>query len=246
VLDRTTNYVRTFVLGFANVVAEERYVQTANPSNPGPGRPRRVLLSDFLLVKGQATNDWYQFRDVREVDGKPVRDRERRLTELFLEPWDTAIRQAARIASDGARYNLVDIGSINFPLLALALFQPHYRERLEFSIGRLERDAGRQLRVISFQEPDSPSKIIGGGRSFGRAWVDEATGRVMKTQLELRNPLRKFAYTIETRFVFDERLQLAVPAEMRDSYPGSRDMTGVATYGRFRSFQVRTDETVRP
>jgi hypothetical protein len=46
-------------------------------------------------------------------------------------------------------------------------------------------------------------------------------------------------------FVFDEQLQLAVPVEMRDSYPGDLDMTGVATYGAFRSFQVRTTEEVR-
>jgi len=82
-------------------------------------------------------------------------------------------------------------------------------------------------------------------RSFGRAWVDEATGRVMKTELELRNPVQKFPYTITTSFVIDERLQLAVPAEMRDSYPGFLDMTGVATYGNFRSFQVRTTEDLR-
>ena len=68
----------------------------------------------------------------------------------------------------------------------------------------------------------------------------------MKTELELRNRVRKFAYKITTTFVFDERLQLAVPAEMRDSYPGYLDMTGVATYGRFRSFQVQTNETIRP
>jgi hypothetical protein len=246
VLDRTTEYVRTFVRGFANVVAEERYVQTANPNNPGPGPPRRVLLSDFLLVKGQNANDWYQFRDVREVDGRPVPDRDRRLTELFLQPWDAAIRQAARIARDGARYNLVNVGAINYPLLALALFQPHYRDRLEFSIGRLERDGGRELRVMSFREPEVTSTVIGGMRSFGRAWVDEATGRVMKTELELRNSVQKFPYTITTSFVIDERLQLAVPAEMRDSYPGFLDMTGVATYGNFRSFQVRTAEAVRP
>jgi hypothetical protein len=30
-----------------------------------------------------------------------------------------------------------------------------------------------------------------------------------------------------------------------DSYPGYLDMTGVATYDKFRSFQVRTEETVR-
>ncbi len=246
ILARTTNYVREFVRGFANVVAEERYVQTANPNNPGPGPRKRVLLSDFLLVKGQADGDWYQFRDVREVDGKPVPDRDRRLAELFLEPWDTAIRQAARIASDGARYNLFNVGSINFPLLALALFQPHYRDRLEFSIGRIEREGGRELRVITFREPNLPSTVIGGMRSSGRAWVDEATGRVMKTELELRSAVQKFAYTITTTFVFDEGLQLAVPAEMRESYPGFLDMTGVATYGKFRSFQVRTAEEVRP
>jgi hypothetical protein len=245
VLERTTNYVRAFVRGFANVVAEERYVQTANPNNPGPGRPRRVLLSDFLLVKGQAANDWYQFRDVREVDGKPVRDRDRRLTELFLEPWDTAIRQASRIASDGARYNLVNVGSINFPLLALALLQPDYRDRLEFSVGRVEREGGRELRVISFREPNMPSTVIGGMRASGRALVDEATGRVMKTELEMRGTVQKFAYRITTTFVFDEALQLAVPAEMRDSYPGYLDMTGVATYSKFRSFQVRTTEEVK-
>ena len=245
VLDRTTEYVRTFVRGFANVVAEERYVQTANPNNPGPGPQRRLLLSDFLLVKGQRANDWYQFRDVREVDGRPVSDRDRRLTELFLQPWDSAIRQAEGIGRDGARYNLVNVGAINFPLLALALFQPHYRDRLEFSIGRLERDGGRELRVISFREPEVTSTVIGGRRSFGRAWVDEATGRVMKTELQLRNSVQKFVYTITTSFVIDERLQLAVPAEMRDSYPGFLDTTGVATYGNFRSFQVRTAEEVR-
>jgi hypothetical protein len=246
VLERMTDYVRMFVRGFTNVVAEERYVQTANPSNPGPGPRRRVLLSDFLLVKGQADNDWYQFRDVREVDGRPVADRDQRLTELFLQPWDTAFKQAARIASDGSRYNLVNVGAINYPLLALAFVQPYYRDRFEFSIGRLERDAGRELRVISFREPDGPNPVIGGMRSFGRVWVEESSGRVMKTELVLRSRILKFAPTITTSFVFDERLQLAVPAEMRDSYPGYLDVTGVATYGRFRSFQVRTEETVRP
>jgi hypothetical protein len=168
------------------------------------------------------------------------------LTELFLEPWDTAIRQARRIGNDGARYNLFNIGSINYPLLALALIQAHYRERLEFSVGRLEREGGRELRVISFREPDVTSTVIGGMRSSGRAWVDEPTGRVMKTELELRNRVQKFPYTITTSFAFDERLQLAVPAEMRDSYPGFLDMTGVATYSGFRSFQVHTSEAVRP
>ena len=244
VLDRTTAYIRRFVLGFANVVAEEHYVQNANPSNPGPGRRRRELVSDFLLVKAQDAGDWYQFRDVRQVDGQPVADRERRLTELFLQPWDTALKQAVRIHSDGARYNLVNVGAVNFPLVAVALLQPSYRDRFEFSVGKLERIDGSDLRVIAFRERNPVDTVLGMPAS-GRVWVDETTGRVMKTELQLRGRGLRFAFTIATSFAIDERLQLAVPVEMRDSYPGYLDMTGVATYGRFRSFQVRTAETLR-
>jgi hypothetical protein len=227
-------------------VAEERYVQTGNPRNRGLGTRVRVLVSDFLLVKRQDGKDWLQFRDVREVDGRAVGERDQRLTELFLQPWDTALEQAQRIASDGARYNLVDIGTINYPLIAMAFFQPIYRARFEFSIGGLEREARLGLRVIAFRETNAKATIVAGARSSGRAWVDDATGRVMKTELQLQHSLQRFVSTITTSFVVDERLQLAVPAEMRDSYSGYLDMTGVATYGRFRSFQVRTEETVRP
>ena len=37
VIDRATEYVRQFVNGFVNVVAEERYVQTASPNQSGSG-----------------------------------------------------------------------------------------------------------------------------------------------------------------------------------------------------------------
>lgn len=114
VVDRATAYVQSFFKGFVNVVADERYVQTAEPGYTRLAR-RRVLVSDFLLVQAQGSNLYYQFRDVREIDGMAVTDRERRLTDLFLQPWETAVKQAARIAADGARYNVVDDGTIRRP-----------------------------------------------------------------------------------------------------------------------------------
>jgi len=247
VLERTTQYVEEFVERFANVVAEERYVQTTNPSNPGPGPRRRELVSDFLLVRAQGTRDWYQFRDVREVDGKAVRDRDDRLTTLFLQPWETAFQQAVRIADEGARYNLVNVGTVNFPLIALAFFQAHYRDRFEFSLGRREPDLGPGVRVVNFRELDTPTPLLAGPLASGRAWVEEATGRVVRTDLRLRAIGQRYAIAIATDFAFDDRLGLAVPVEMRDSYPlDPWDMTGVATYGRFRTFQVHTEETVQP
>ena len=51
-------------------------------------RPRRRcrLRSDLLLVKTEADEGWVSFRDVYDVDGAPVRDRDDRLKKLFLEP----------------------------------------------------------------------------------------------------------------------------------------------------------------
>jgi hypothetical protein len=70
VIDRATEYVRQFVNGFVNVVAEERYVQTANPNNPGPGPRRRVLPSDFLLVRGRPAIGISSGMSVRWMDDR--------------------------------------------------------------------------------------------------------------------------------------------------------------------------------
>ena len=48
-----------------------------------------------------------------------------------------------------------------------------------------------------------------------------------------------------TIFKFDEMLGMDVPGEMRDWYPdGNGEVRGVATYGRFRRFQVSTEEKI--
>ena len=77
----------------------------------------------------------------------------------------------------------------------------------------------------------------------GRVWMDETTGRVVKTELEVgqaRSPVR-----VVTTFAFDEELGTDVPAEMRDWYPDTLgEIRGVATHGRFRRFRVRTSEEI--
>jgi hypothetical protein len=98
-LARAGKYVVDFERAFSNVVAEERYVQRvitdqgigrvplAGPGtrsgfeqfSPGPAAEHRELRSDFLLAKLPGEERWIPFRDVFEVDGTPVRDREERL-----------------------------------------------------------------------------------------------------------------------------------------------------------------------
>jgi hypothetical protein len=92
IIPKATAYSHQFVERFSNVVAEERYEQEITAP-----RRKRLLVSDFLLVKYPGDALWQSFRDVAEVDGKPIRDREDRIMKLFLEPSSSALRRASEL-----------------------------------------------------------------------------------------------------------------------------------------------------
>jgi hypothetical protein len=65
-------------------------------------------------------------------------------------------------------------------------------------------------------------------------------------QTELRIGGRSAPISIITVYRFDEALGINVPVEMRDWYPdGAGEIRGVASYGRFRRFQVTTTEELK-
>src|SRR5258705_13598078 len=68
-LDRATAYVDEFFNQFANVVAEEHYLQEAEWRGEST-KQTRVLRSDFLLVTFPGLNGRMSFRDVFEVDSR--------------------------------------------------------------------------------------------------------------------------------------------------------------------------------
>lgn len=82
-------------------MAEERYQQvfTERGARSGP-RGKRVLISDFLLATRPGATAWQVFRQVLEVDGKPVAnpDDSTRLIELFSKPTSDTLRRADEIA----------------------------------------------------------------------------------------------------------------------------------------------------
>jgi formylglycine-generating enzyme required for sulfatase activity len=271
VLDRAAWYLDYFIDQFENVVAEENYIQdsnvmlpsfspivgrggiaTAPPSAADIARARhRDLRSDFLLVKSPDSDNLIPFRDVIDVDGVPVRDREERLAKLFLREGSggnaSAMALAEAIRDEGARYNLGAMRStLGNPVLALAVLQASYQRRFKFSLGKEDRAVGTGVWTIDYQEVSSPAMITGeAGRGLfahGRLWIDTATGRVLKTELQVEQPTVRAVVT--TVFRFDERFTIAVPQEMRERYTlgtGSSVHT-VASYGRFRRFDVRADE----
>ena len=93
VLERGAAYVSNYRRQLSGIVAEEQYTQDerlAPTATVGIPQQRttathRELKSDFLLVPAPGADGLVEFRDVFEVDGKPVRDRENRLARLFLQ-----------------------------------------------------------------------------------------------------------------------------------------------------------------
>src|SRR5262245_18145712 len=143
VLERADEYVTAFQRQLSGVVAEETYVQDVREPLPGGTGPRapmrrgpthRELKSDLLLVKPVKADRWIQFRDVFEVDGKPIRDRSERLMKLFVEPTAATADRAEQIVTESARYNIGNVvRTINVPLFALLILDPQRREHFKFT-----------------------------------------------------------------------------------------------------------------
>lgn len=245
VLDRGTAYVLKFIADFENVVAEEVYLQEM--SSP---RRKRTVKSEYLFVRYPDVVGVMALRDPFEVDGAPVRDAASadRMMKLFTSPTPNATLRARALAQEGARYNLLDIGTLNNPVLAMAFLQPNYRPRFRFNLAGIERDLGPTIRTVRFEEFRIPSILKTGANqdmlSRGLLWLDEQTGRVVKTRLQV-GPFRA-PPEIVTTFRHDPELGIDVPVEMRDWYPDRQgEIRGVATYGRFRRFQVQTQERIQ-
>lgn len=261
-LERTAAYIELFVDRFGNVVSEERYRQEAVPAirvgqlggrgamASVPPTQRRTLRSDFLLVKPEGSLDWYPFRDVYEVDGNVIRDREGRLAKLFLKTeGPVALDQARQIAQESSRYNIGDvIRTINNPVIALAFLERTYQQRFAFTMGKADPTLGPTAWVLEYKETQRPTLIRGEGDSnlptYGRAWIDIDTGRVLKTEFVIETPA--ITARVTATFKPDNRLGIDVPFEMIEEYKPSSGgrISGKATYGRFRQFAVKTEEEI--
>ena len=66
---------------------------------------------------------------------------------------------------------------------------------------------------------------------------------MLTSELELNDPA--VVATLVTTYRTDDRFQIDVPVEMNEQYVfGGTRVLGTATYGRFRRFDVTTDETL--
>jgi len=254
VLERTGRYVREFERSLSNIVAEEAYTQWYDTGVGAPGRfrgglgTRRTLKSDFLLVRSNEDEGWVPFRDVFEVDGQTIREREDRLMKLFVEAPLDAFEQARRISNESTRYNIGPVRrTVNVPTLPLKFLDPMNQGRLNFEKADEERMDGVRVWEVAFHEVTRPTLIrTTNDRSLpaqGAFWIDPVSGAVLRARLKL--DVEDLRSEITVTYVAAERLDVRVPGELKEQYRGPGfALEGTASYGRLRRFQVITNEQI--
>src|SRR5262245_57919757 len=226
---RAANYVRAFVEQLSNVVAQEDFEFR---------KPAHTVRSELLLVHYPGSRRLFlTFRDVAMVNGQPRPGRKDRLSDLFEAGFEDANERALQIAADSDPH----VPALLNPLYAIGLLQTSYQSRFRFE----EKDAGkdwpRTVKGLTFVETARPTLLQSGPfanqnvPTRGTAWIESATGRVLQTELEVRDG--RSVTTLVTRFAPDKRLGVMVPVEMRTEKPDA-----TARYTNFRRFEVKTEE----
>jgi hypothetical protein len=253
-LDKAGDYVADYERTFVGVVAEETYRQEVRATGRFDPRgfaanvlvQRRDLKSDVLLVRPPAANRWIQFRDVFDVDGKPVRDREERLAKLFLQPSADARRQEEDIAAASARYNIGDVNrTVNMPMLALTILEPENRPWFSFRVGKRSNTTAE----LEYQEEERGRTMIHTNDNQplparGRFTVETATGRVLASVLSTET--KTLRAQIDVTYGAEPAAGMFVPREMHEKYTlkDGSITEGRATYANFRRYQVKVDEKI--
>jgi hypothetical protein len=235
------------------VVFEEDYFQQAQ----GQALIGRRLRSDIAVLADDRVG-WVEFRDTTAVDGKPVADRQKRITDIFAHPSADALEQARRVVKEGARFNIEALGmqidrTINLPMAALMFLRAENQRRSTFTRDRSDFFGGRAI-AVRFRETAKPRLIgtVDDAPAHGAFWLVPETGRVVRTELALETQRGSAAVsaTIVVEYGLVPSLDLWLPKTMDEAYQVTSGparqvvggITGHAVYDNFRKFNVAVEE----
>lgn len=258
VLTRAGQYAVEYGQALTNVLAEETYTQRLVWRTTKTVMQERQLRSEIAFVRLVESTEWLAFRNVLAVDDVAIPDANGRLERLFRGSPRSLLAQARLIAGESARYNIGPITrEINVPTTALHFIHPVHRSNCRFDKAAEDYINGERVWVVRFKERDRGGLISrGDGRNLpaeGRLWMAPVSGRVVRSELVVKNFVRgrgDSKATILVTWRRDVPLDLWVPVEMREHYEGPwfamfaprqserYDIEGVATYSNYRRFTV--------
>ncbi len=252
VRSRLDAYLLKYEPELSTLVAEELLIQRDGPSHDAfrmtalPTKDRR-LISEVAFISLPGGIGWLGFRRALELNGKDLPDAGPPLGVLLTDADQGDYDQARLLLSESARLNLGLPRTTNLPNLPLEFLHPRNRRRFTHRIDGTEKIRGLETTRLALNETASPTMIQrpegGDMTSLVTAWVESATGRLIRAQVKTRDArigVPVFDAVVWVDFRPDETLGLLVPYEMKEEFYAGRfrDGTGVAKYSKYRRFRT--------
>lgn len=246
VMRRVAGYVAAYGEKASIVVGTERYTQETDGDTADAQR-RRVTVAEFAIAKVERARGWLGFRDVVEVDGRSLPDREDRLVRLLTSSGDR-YDEARRLTAESARFNIGRVArNFNVPTTVLFFFTADQQERFKFSATGVLGDGSWE---IAYRETQRPT-LIGtpDGKSVpsdGSIWVNPADGTIVRTVLKVGIDAPKGTRgsgTVDVTYLPVAAIGMWLPESMVEQFDAKagetwETVTGRATYTNYRQFQT--------
>lgn len=239
--DLVRAYIDRFEREAAALVAEEHYTQTVKNLVP-PSTQTRVLRSDFVLVKPADSGPWLGYRDVFEVDGKEVRERDARLIQILESTAPDSLQRAQRMVDEGARFNIGPARTINIPTMPMQLLAARNADRIRLrAAGPSGAGTGRTL--MKFEERSRPTLVRtpeGNDVKTTGEIIVRPDGAIEFASLTFHFEQEGNAeFTMRVYYAAVPDIPVLLPLALSEEMPlpyGSG--TGEAHYSRYRRFQT--------
>jgi hypothetical protein len=235
-------YLAEYTRQLTFLLADETYAQQVADSS---GARHRTMHGELFVTFVPEERMWLAVRDVADVDGAPVPDRDD-LRELLAR---NPIGRVARPLIDrNARFNLGSIvRNFNEPTLALRVLDPDRRAQMKLDRRRVTQTGPATVVTIAFRETGRATLVRGiDGRdvpSSGELEIDAGTGRIHRTSIEFT--FERITARLETTYAPVPRLGLWLPSVFTERYErgarrgGARELVECeARYTNWRKFDV--------
>jgi hypothetical protein len=269
---RSLAAVEEYEKAFRNLTAEEtKVIEVFRPT--GDIEKRREIVSDLLVYQSQSPRDGKtvatEYRDIRLVDGKAVKNRGERALTLLTK--------AARAESLDKELEAIDRETWRYEfrrhLRGFTISQaavPKPSDKFHVEVAGREQIAGRDVIVVVYRQ----TRVSPAGTSNfpvpkelqavpqlprGRLWLDAETYQLRSsiweivvaatpepyvlTHAESEYGPSRFGILVPERIVFEWRQPFARLKNGRPAFGMSERAT--FTYGAFKRFDVATEETLK-
>lgn len=198
-LDRISVWVERFVAGLDGWAAVETLEQSRWGNKPHP-EARRVMISDYYLLRLPAGGPLREFRDTVAVDDKLLLRAEERAQKWPRLVAASTPEEFAAPLSDPARHRLHREQFALLPLL-VTRFAERYRDRVKYFFAPERGELPADQVLVGYRQFGGEGLMDLDGQAVypsGVAWVEANHGAIVRIVEDLRQ--KNTSYTLQVEF----------------------------------------------